>query len=141
MKKLLKFLTILFLIAFGFYLGLELAQLRRPVDSSRMEECLRLYKKYRSDTDQEKLAEGLSKISLTPNDFQHIIDRFILYRTQKSSMDQAMRLLKAFRMGYNIEVEKVYSISGMASEPFRLDAEILTVFEKKPQLIKDAFEG
>ena len=141
MKKLLVFLSIPILVAFGFYIGLELAQLRRPVDSTRMEECLRLYKQYRADTDQEKLAIGLSKISLTPNDFQHIIDKFILYRTQKSSMGQAMRLLKAFRMGYNIEVEKVYSISGMENEPFRLDAEILSVFEKNPQLIKDAFEG
>ena len=88
-----------------------------------------------------KNAEGLKKISLTPNDFQHIIDKFILYRTQKSSKEQAMKLLKAFRMGFNIEVEKVYSISGMENEPFRLDAEIISVFEKKPELIKEAFEG
>ncbi len=106
-----------------------------------MEECLRLYKNYRADTDQEKLALSLSKISLTPKDFQEIIDRFILYRTQKSSLKQGMRLLKAFRMGIDIEVEKVYSISGMENEPFRLDAEILSVFEKNPQLVKDAFEG
>ena len=56
-------------------------------------------------------------------------------------MQQGMKLLKAFRMGFNIEVDKVYSISGMENEPFRLDAEILAVFEKNPQLIKDAFEG
>ncbi len=141
MKNLIKFVIIVLLIVFGAYIGLELAQLRRPVDSSRMEECLKLYKQYRADTDQEKLAQGLSKISLTPNDFQHIIDKFILYRTRKSSMNQAMKLLKAFRMGFNIEVEKVYSISGMENEPFRLDAEILAVFEKKPELVKDAFEG
>ena len=141
MKNLIKFVIIVLLIVFGAYIGLELAQLRRPVDSSRMEECLKLYKQYRADTDQEKLAQGLSKISLTPNDFQHIIDKFILYRTRKSSMNQAMKLLKAFRMGFYIEVEKVYSISGMENEPFRLDAEILAVFEKKPELVKDAFEG
>jgi hypothetical protein len=51
-------------------------------------------------------------------------------------MDQAMNLLKAFRMGYDIEAASVYEISGLASEPFRLDAEILAVFESKPDLIK-----
>ncbi len=141
MKKLLKFLLFILLVGVGAYIGFYLAQFRRPVDSSRMEECLRLYKNYRADTDQDKLAKGLSKISLTPNDFQHIIDRFILYRTQKSSLKQAMKLLKAFRMGIDIKVEKVYSISGMEKEPFRLDAEILAVFEKNPELVKDAFEG
>ena len=141
MKKLLFFCLFVALTILGAYIGFQLAQCRRPVDSSRMEKCLLLYKNYRSDTDQDKLAKELSKISLTPNDFQHIIDKFILYRTQKSSMNQAMKLLKAFRMGFDIEVEKVYSISGMENEPFRLDAEILTVFEKKPELVKDAFEG
>lgn len=141
MKKLFKVIIFILLVVFGCYVGLQLAQLRRPVDSSRMEACLNLYKTYRSDTDQEKLADGLRKISLTPNDFQHIIDKFIYYRTQKSSLNQAMKLLKAFRMGFNIEVEKVYSISGMENEPFRLDAEILAVFEKKPELVKEAFEG
>ena len=141
MKKLFKLTIFLLLTILGINLGFELAQLRRPVSSSRMEECLRLYKNYRADTDQDKLAQGLRKISLTPQDFQHIIDRFILYRTQKSAMAQSMKLLKAFRMGFDIEVEKVYSISGMENEPFRLDAEILSVFEKNPQLVKDAFEG
>ncbi len=141
MKKLLFFCLFVALTILGAYIGFQLAQYRRPVDSSRMEKCLLLYKNYRADTDQDKLAKELSKISLTPNDFQHIIDKFILYRTQKSSMNQAMKLLKAFRMGFDIEVEKVYSISGMENEPFRLDAEILTVFEKKPELVKDAFEG
>ena len=107
MKKLFNFIILVLLIALGSYIGLELAQLRRPVDSSRMEECLKLYKQYRADTDQDKLAQGLSKISLTPNDFQHIIDKFILYRTRKSSMNQSMKLLKAFRMGFNIEVENM----------------------------------
>lgn len=141
MKKFFKFIFVIIFIIIGFYIGLQLAQLKRPVDPSRMEECLRLYKQYRADTDQEKLAEGLKKVSLTPNDFQHIIDKFIMYRTQKSSINQAMKLLKAFRMGFDIEVDKVYSISGMENEPFRLDAEILAVFEQKPELVKEAFEG
>ena len=140
MKKLISFIVFIALIIVGAYIGLQLAQYRRPVDSSRMEKCLVLYKNYRADTDQDKLAKELSKISLTPNDFQHIIDKFILYRTQKSSLNQAMKLLKVFRMGFDIEVDKVYSISGMENEPFRLDAEILTVFEKKPELIKEALE-
>ncbi len=141
MKKLFKFIAFCLLTAIGVYVGLQIAQCRRPVDTSRMEECLRFYKIYRADEDQEKLASNLSTIALTPNDFQHIIDRFILYRTQKSSLEQSMKLLKAFRMGFDIQVEKVYSISGMEAEPFRLDAEILAVFESKPELVKDAFEG
>lgn len=141
MKRFFKFIVLFLLMALGVYIGLQIAQCRRPVNTSRMEECLRLYKIYRADEDQDKLASGLNAIALTPNDFQHIIDRFILYRTQKSSLNQSMKLLKAFRMGFDIKVEKVYSISGMEAEPFRLDAEILAVFESKPELVKDAFEG
>ena len=149
MKKLFKFIAFCLLTAIGVYVGLQIAQCRRPVDTSRMEECLRFYKIYRADEDQEKLASNLSTIALTPNDFQHIIDRFILYRTQKSSLEQSMKLLKASSISslYSILLillslyEKVYSISGMEAEPFRLDAEILAVFESKPELVKDAFEG
>lgn len=141
MKRFFTCIIVIVFIMLGLYLGYRLAQCVRPVNSYRMEECLRLYKAYRADTNQDKLAEGLAKISLTPNDFQHIIDKFILYRTQKSSLDQAMRLLAAFRMGFDIQVEKVYCISGMEPEPFRLDAEILSVFESKPELVKDAFGG
>lgn len=141
MKKFFIVLIFIALTALGVFLGLEIAQCRRPVYTERMEECLRLYKNYRNDTDQEKLAKDLAAISLTPRDFQQIIDRFIYYRSQKSSMKQAMTLLKAFRMGFDIKVEKVYSISGMEGEPFRLEAEILAVFEKNPQIVKDAFEG
>jgi hypothetical protein len=141
MKSFFKLIIFTALVALGSYIGYQLALCRRPVDSSRMEKCLLLYKNYRYDSNQEKLAKELSTLSLTPNDFQHIIDKFILYRTQKSSLKQAMQLLKAFKMGYDIEVEKVYNISGMENEPFRLDAEILTVFENKPELVKEAFEG
>jgi hypothetical protein len=52
-----------------------------------------------------------------------------------------MHLLKAFRMGYNVEPAQVVEVSGFASEPFRLDAEILAVFEEKPALVENAFEG
>ncbi len=141
MKKFFKLLLICALVALGVYIGLNVAQLRRPVDTARMEECLRLYKNYRNDSNQDKLAAGLAVISLSPADFEHIIDKFIYYRSSKSYQEQAMKLLKAFRMGFDIEVKNVYSISGMESEPFRLDAEILAVFESKPELVKDAFEG
>lgn len=141
MKKILIFFIFVVLVAVGVLIGLKMAQWRRPVHTRRMERCLVLYKNYRGDGDQEKLASELAKISLTPNDFQHIIDKFISYRCQKSSLEQAMKLLRAFRMGFDIEVERVYSISGMEAEPFRLDAEILAVFETKPELVKDAFEG
>lgn len=113
----------------------------RTVDAGRMIRCLELYREYRYDLDQAALVAELEKLGLTPRDFQEIIDRFIYYRTRKSSLDQAIKLLNAFRLGYDIQAENVYSVTGMASEPFRLDAEVLTVFEVSPDLIKQAFEG
>ncbi|KAF1080037.1 MAG: hypothetical protein GQF41_3713 [Candidatus Rifleibacterium amylolyticum] len=142
MKKIGSLLIVFITAAAGFWLGGVLSRPpARSVDSSRMEACLEIYGLYREHGDQQKLAADLEPLSLSPRDFQEIIDRFIFYRTQKSSMDQAMNLLKAFRMGYDIEAASVYEISGLASEPFRLDAEILAVFESKPDLIKKAFEG
>jgi len=126
----------------GFWLGARFVMpAPRRVETLRMEKCLELYRGYRHDNDQSRLATGLADIGLTPRHFQEIIDRFIYYRSRKSSMDQAMQLLRAFRAGYDIEVTGVVSISGLASEPFRLDAEILAVFEGQPELIKQAFEG
>lgn len=126
----------------GFWLGIKLTMPpSRLIKTVRMENCLRIYSDYRNNCDQAKLASALASISFTPRDFQEIIDRFIYYRSRKSSMDQAMKLLHAFRMGYDVEAVDIFSISGMASEPFRLDAEILAVFETKPDLIKEAFEG
>jgi|GEM_PF-803538 len=142
MKKIGSLLIVFLTAAAGFWLG---GVLTRPpariVDSSRMEACLEIYSLYREHGDQQKLAADLEALSLSPRDFQEIIDRFIYYRTRKSSMDQAMQLLKAFKMGYDIDAASVYEISGLASEPFRLDAEILAVFESRPELIKKAFEG
>lgn len=131
-----------FVCLLGFYLGYRFStRTVRNVETIRMEACLQLYQEYRTKPDQEKLAEQLDQIGFTPRDFQTVIDRFIYYRTRKSSIDQAMRLLKAFRMGYDIEPAEVIEVSGFASEPFRLDAEILAVFETRPELIKQAFEG
>ncbi len=137
------FFGILLILA-GFWLGsIGFSIEKRNVEFSNMEKCLAFYKDFRANNDQGKLHENLSKIGLTPKDFQIIIDRFIYYRTRKSSMKQAMNLLQAFRMGYDIKPEKIVSIStsSPASAPFSLDAEILSVFEKKPDLVKDAFEG
>lgn len=126
----------------GFWLGAKVARPSvRTVETIRMEKCLQIYRQYRLDHDQERLFASLTELTMTPRDFQEIIDRFIYYRSRKSSMSQAMRLLKAFRAGYDIEVSDVFSISGLASEPFMLDAEILAVFESRPELIREAFEG
>ena len=57
MKKILFFCLFVALTVLGAYIGFQLAQLRRPVDSSRMEKCLALYKSYRADTDHDKLAK------------------------------------------------------------------------------------
>lgn len=113
----------------------------RTVETSKIEKCLKIYKEYRKTQNQSRLSDELRKINLTPLDFQKIIDRLIYYRSRKSAMSQAMTLLKAFRLGCDIKVDKVVSISGLASEPFRLDAEILAVFESRPELIEEAFKG
>ncbi|MEW6712741.1 MAG: hypothetical protein AB1403_23190 [Candidatus Riflebacteria bacterium] len=127
---------------FGFLVGLKFSSRNvRPVETTRMENCLNLYQDYRQNQNQKELALKLATMNLTPEDFQKIIDRFIYYRTRKSSIDQAMKLLQAFRMGYDIEPVEVVEVSGFASESFRLDAEVLAVFEANPDLIRKAFEG
>lgn len=127
---------------FGFWAGFKFStRTVRPVDTRKMEICLQLYQQYRQDMDQEKLARQLEQIGFTPQDFQAVIDRFIFYRTRKSSIDQAFRLLKAFRMGIDIEPTHVVEVSGFASSSFKLDAEILAVFEKNPELVNKAFES
>lgn len=142
MKKIGSLLVVLLTAAAGFWIGVALTRPpARVVETGRMESCLLIYRDYRSHGDQERLAAELEKLALNPRDFQEIIDRFIFYRSRKSSMEQAMQLLKAFKMGVDIDAASVYSISGLASEPFRLDAEILAVFESKPELINKAFEG
>jgi hypothetical protein len=142
MKRIGSLLVIVSIAMAGFWLGGVLSRPpARTVDSSRMESCLEIYRSYREHGDQNRLAADLEPLSLKPKDFQEIIDRFIYYRTRKSSMDQAMQLLKAFKMGYDVDSASIYEISGLASEPFRLDAEILAVFESRPELIKKAFEG
>lgn len=142
MNKIIKVVIISILLFLGFIVGKRMSFFQvRHVKTSRVETCLSLYKDYRNNENQQILSEGLTKIGLTPLDFQKIIDRLIYYRTKKSSVKQAMTLLKAFRMGYDIKLDNVVSISGIGSEPFRLDAEILAVFEKAPELIEDAFKG
>lgn len=141
-KRILPFAVILIIGFLGFRLGMHIAGHEyRTVNTDRMTKCLELYRQYRYDLDQASLGVELKKLGLTPRDFQEIIDRFIYYRTRKSSLDQAIKLLNAFRLGYDIQAENVYSVTGMASEPFRLDAEVLAVFEVSPDLIKQAFEG
>jgi len=142
LKKISMVALMLWIAVLGFWFGTKMAfPSARSVETSRMEKCLQLYKQYRIDNDQKRLSSALAELSLTPCNFQEIIDRFIYYRSRKSSMKQAMNLLKAFRLGYDIEVEDVFHVSGLASEPFMLDAEILAVFESSPDLIREAFES
>lgn len=142
MKNISIIILLLSLTVSGFWLGRKLAlPSPRSLETLRVESCLSLYQNYRKNQNQEELAAGLKKLGLTPRDFQEIIDRFIFYRSRKSSLEHAMKLLNAFRLGYDIEAANVHSISGYASEPFRLDAEILAIFESRPELISQAFEG
>lgn len=141
-KQLLTYFAFVLIALAGFAVGrIVVAPQQRNVETARMEKCLQIYREYRKDENQKRLAADLAEISLTPKDFQEIIDRFIYYRSRKSGLNQAMELLKAFRAGYDIKTAEVVSISGLGSEPFRLDAEVLAVFENQPDLIKQAFEG
>lgn len=131
----------IYLLAATFAFTIGILCNRRSVNPDRMEKCLEFYLEYRKDLNQKNLAYNLNKINLTPEDFQIIIDRFIYYRSKKSAMGQAMKLLNAFRLGHRFEVKKIEHITGMKDEPFRLDAEILAVFEKNPKLVDEAFES
>jgi len=142
MKQISVILLLFCLAISGFWVGRKLAlPTPRSLKTQKVEFCLELYSQYRKNQNQQELTTGLEKIGLTPRDFQEIIDRFIYYRSRKSSLKSAMKLLNAFRLGYDIDAANVYSISGYASEPFRLDAEILAIFESRPELISQAFEG
>ncbi len=141
MKRFILLLTNVLALVLAIWLGYSLAIPKRTIETNRMETCLELYAKYRKDLNQEELAQGLQEISLTPKDFQIIIDKFIYYRSRKSSLKQAMDLLSGFERGFNIKVDKIETITGMDNEPFRLDAEVLSVFQNKPDLIEKAFSS
>ena len=91
--------------------------------------------------DAEFLRKNLEEISIAPTKFEKIIDRFIHYRLRQSSLNQAMKLLEAFKSGYNIVASDVVSKSDEENSGFALDAEILTVFKEKPELVQEAFGG
>ena len=134
MKKIKVFVMYVFLALLAFSIGILCH--RRTVDPVRMEKCLEFYSAYRKNQDQRQLAANLNSVNLTSEDLKTTISKDI-----KSSMKQAMDLLKAFRFGFNFKVLKVEPITGMKDEPFRLDAEILAVFEKNAKLVDEAFES
>ncbi|NLM16492.1 MAG: hypothetical protein GX221_02105 [Candidatus Riflebacteria bacterium] len=111
------------------------------VNTDRMKKTLELYAQYRQDYDTEKLANSLAEINLTPQDFSIIIDKFIYYRTREAARKEAEALLKHFKLGGEVKTHETTFVSGMENQPFRLDAEILTLFEESPELVKKAFEG
>ena len=111
----------------------------RTVDSRRVEGCLVAYHEYQQNQDQKLLAERLQKLETTPQEFQRIIDRFIHYRLSKSSMDQAMRFLKAFEDGYKIRPVGVVEKEPKVALPYDVEAEIIAVFREKPHLVRQAF--
>jgi len=112
----------------------------RAVDSTRIESTLQAYIDHRRDGNDEQLKQRLTALSLSPSQFERIIDRFIHYRMRQSSMKQAMALLDAFKAGYRITPENVW-FPGEATASFVMDAEILTVIQKRPELVSAAFGG
>jgi hypothetical protein len=141
-RKGLSFFLGLVLALAGFYTGWRLARpTSRVIDAYRMTACLRAYVDFKKDGDQEKLQQTLRETGFSPRDFERIIDRFIHYRTSRSALQQAEELLEAFRSGHRIEPEGVYWSDSFASEPFSLDAEILSTFQEHPDLVREAFGG
>jgi hypothetical protein len=135
--------TFLLLSLCCFAVGMFCARLflfpPRNVDSSRIEQCLHLLIEHKKNSDPEQLQQRLTQMKMTPAQFEKIIDRCLHYRTCQSSINQAMRLLEAFRAGYTIAPKEVFSKSDAENYSFALDAEILTVFKEKPELVQLAF--
>jgi len=132
----------LFLAVAGFVAGMLIFGPRpRMIDTARVEGCLRAYMDHRHTGDAVQLQRELSRLSTKPAEFEKIIDRFIHYRMSKSALDQAMKFLDAFKSGYRIIPDRVISVQTDSSEPFALDAEILTVFREQPELVHRAFES
>ncbi|MDD3001298.1 MAG: hypothetical protein PHF29_06055 [Candidatus Riflebacteria bacterium] len=140
MKKIIIVLIYILAAAIGFWFGLYNTNTPRKVETRRIEECLTIYINYKKDLDQEQLQKSLEALALTPKDFQIIIDRFIYYRSNRSGLKQALKILELFRKGANLQIGKVETVTGMKEEPFRLDAEILAVFETNPMLVEEAFQ-
>lgn len=135
--------TIIFLISclcVGFLLHQHLKWPKaRVVDSRRAEGCLRAFIEFRHTGDETKLRNTLAKLNVTQREFEWIIDRFIHYRISKSALEQARNLLQAFKLGYDIQPEKVIETTKPASFSFQLDAEVLTVITERPDLVNQAF--
>ena len=88
------------------------------------------------------LLEHLRSNQISPEEFQKVIDRILHYRISQSSLQQAMKLLDAFRAGAEIVPENVVSRSDVGKEAsLTIDVEILTVFRDRPDLIRQAFDG
>ncbi|NLI75260.1 MAG: hypothetical protein GX442_02310 [Candidatus Riflebacteria bacterium] len=113
----------------------------RVVDASRVEHCLQAFIAFRKSGDDLRLQEDLRQANIPRAEFEKVIDRFVHYRISKSSLDQAKKLLEVFKEGYNIYPEKVVETTRPASPAlsFQLDAEVLTIFTEKPELVREAF--
>ena len=135
------FFLVLLCAAAGIWTGWRLTHpTPRTIDSTRIESTLQAYIDHRHDGNDQQLQQRLSALSLSPRQFERIIDRFIHYRMRQSSMKQAMVLLDAFKAGYRIAPENAW-FPDEATASFALDAEILTVIQKRPELVSAAFGG
>lgn len=113
----------------------------RQVDFTCAEKCLRIFIQHKKSQDYDWLKQQLTKDHVEPEKFQKIVDRFLHYRLRQSSLNQAMELLEAFKAGAKMGPAEVVSRSDENQTSFALDAEILSVFKEKPELVKEAFGG
>ena len=114
----------------------------RIISIKRVEICLEAFTEHRKTGNSRMLLEHLRSNQISPEEFQKVIDRILHYRISQSSLQQAMKLLDAFRAGAEIVPENVVSRSDVGKEAsLTIDVEILTVFRDRPDLIRQAFDG
>ncbi|MBI3039419.1 hypothetical protein HYY75_10295 [bacterium] len=144
MKKTIKFLcwgffVLIFswLLVFGYayWLGCRFVKL----EPQRIEGCLLEYIKFRKSKNQDILQQNLEKLGVSKNQFEQIIDRFIYYRMSQSSLDQAKKLLKMFEDRFRFVPTGTIFTAETPSYSFRMDAEVVSVMQTRPELVKEAF--
>ncbi|MBF0405871.1 MAG: hypothetical protein HQM10_00850 [Candidatus Riflebacteria bacterium] len=112
----------------------------KQIDVSRVERCLLAYSEYQSSGDQKLLQKSLDTIPIDMKSFEKVIDRVLYYRLRQSSMDQAFALLEAFKSGRPI-IPDGCELTDLPKDYFQLDAEVLELFQKKPDFVKSVFKS
>ncbi len=141
-RNLILFLCLIMSTTCGFWLGRVLFGPRSvEIDTSRVEFCIEAYKSLRKGDMTVPLQSMLAERGISPREFEKTIDRIIHFRISQSSLEQTQRLLDVVRMGNGIRADRVIEGATTGSDSLLLDAAIITLIQKKPILIREAFGG